>query len=64
MTMDTARMIVIAERLRQMEKELAEMRQHTVILGIDGKSPYDQLLEAGNLLSNASWGIRDLLRQQ
>lgn len=51
----------IADRLRQIEIEIAEIRQHTVEFGLGVNSPYCELLDAGGLIMSASNKLRMLV---
>lgn len=48
----------LADRLRQIEIELAEIRQHTAKHGVGVHSPYGELLDAGSLVMSAANKLR------
>ena len=50
----------IADRLRQIEIEIAAIRQQTVEFGLGVNSPYCELLDAGGLVISAARKIRKL----
>lgn len=55
---ETAELRSIADRLRQIDIEITEMRQKVVFLGVDVHSPYCQLSDASCLIMNSATKLR------